>query len=287
MYFFSLFKYGHQFVLLFFVLSGFVIHLGFSMKLSKNITSELNFKQYFIKRIKRIYPPFLFALLLTYLLDTFGTNLGFSIYSGTTPYELINRNIGSVNHQIFTLFGNILFLYTNYFPLFGTNGPSWSLKLEWWFYVVYPLFLIMSRKNIYYSSGLIILLFAAAFSFMWPVSLLQSIFSSMLCWWIGVVIAEVVSGRLKISLLYFSLISFFLFLILLYFVKVEYLGDLQTAFLFASIISLLLWYNNKGKRIYFLELLKPFGDFSYTLYIIHYTFSYSCFHFRVYYEAQW
>ena len=271
MYFFSLFKYGHQFVLLFFVLSGLVIHLGFANKLAKDSECVFDFRKYIYKRAKRIYPPFLFAILLTLLLDTLGKYYGFTIYSGNTPNSLINTNVGTSNHQLTTLIGNIFFLYTNYVPLFGTNGPSWSLKLEWWFYLCYPFFLILSRTNIYRSSLLILILFiAGAFPFLWPVSLLKDIFSSMLSWWLGVLIAEVIAGRLKVSLKYFSIFSFLLYFLFAFVFKLEYCADLQIALLFSAIISLLLWFNSTGKRFYFLEKLKPFGDFSYTLYIIHF-----------------
>jgi peptidoglycan/LPS O-acetylase OafA/YrhL len=271
MYFFSLFKWGHEFVLLFFVLSGFVIHYGFSTKLKQNSSSRLNLKQYFYRRAKRIYPPFLLALLLTFVLDRAGQIMNYSIYSGSSLYGLINVHIGNTPHDLKTLAGNILFLYKDFVPIFGTNGPTWSLKFEWWFYIFYPIFLMLSRKHIYYATGLITVLFSASFfSHFWPTQLLQEIFGSMICWWLGVLLAEVCTKRIKVRLLSLSIAAFFSFLVLFAFNSNANLYDLQIAFLFTSVLGILLWLNEKNHSLYILDRLKPLGDFSYTLYIIHF-----------------
>ncbi|WP_157309532.1 acyltransferase family protein [Chitinophaga tropicalis] len=271
MYFLSLFKWGHEFVLFFFVLSGFVIHLGYAKKLTADPEVKISIKEYLYKRIKRIYPPFLFAIFLTALLDFIGSKYGFSIYSGDTPYSSINKQIGNTSHSISTLFGNILFLFPEYVPRFGTNGPTWSLKFEWWFYILYIPFLFMSRKNIYLSTGLVVLLFVVSFfPGIWPVAILQTIFSSMLCWWFGVLIAEVVAGRLKIPLLYLTGAFLVGFVGLFLFKSRLDIADLRTAFFFSALLSFFLWYNNKEYSLRLLERLKPLGDFSYTLYIIHF-----------------
>jgi len=62
-YFFSLFatKYGHQAVLFFFVLSGFVIHLKYAARLTADPNHKFDHLNYFTRRIRRIYPPLIFA----------------------------------------------------------------------------------------------------------------------------------------------------------------------------------------------------------------------------------
>ncbi|RZK11109.1 MAG: acyltransferase [Flavobacterium sp.] len=271
MYFFSFFKWGHEFVLLFFVLSGFVIHYSYSTKLKDNQNAKLNFTQYFYRRAKRIYPPFLLALLLTFLLDWTGRVMNYSIYNGTSPYELMNVHIGNTPHDAKTLVGNVLFLYKDFVPIFGTNGPTWSLKFEWWFYVFYPAFLLISRKHIYYASSLITLLYSVSFfPQYWPYELLQEVFGSMICWWLGVLLAEVCTKRVQLKLLSSSIVAFCCFLILTPFNAKANVYDLQIAFLFTSALGILLCLNEKHYSLKFLDRLKPLGDFSYTLYIIHF-----------------
>jgi len=273
MYLFAGFKYGHEFVLFFFVLSGFVIHLNYARKLRANPNDfRFDFKAYFLKRFKRIYPPFVFAILLTFILDFIGRNNGFTIYQSKTPYPLINESLGNRSYSVSTLFGNVLFLFKAYVPIFGMNGPAWSLKFEWWFYMLYPLFLLMSRKHIFYATASIILLFILSFfpSF-WPSALLMDIFSMMISWWLGVLLAEIIAQRIKINLILFGVTCF---VIKIFFVglklKNNIIIDFGTAFLFVGIVSLLLYINENKLRLTFLERLKILGDFSYTLYITHF-----------------
>ena len=56
------FRFGQEAVMVFFILSGFVIHYSLC-----NNTSE-NFKIYFFKRTKRIYPIYILALILSYII---------------------------------------------------------------------------------------------------------------------------------------------------------------------------------------------------------------------------
>jgi peptidoglycan/LPS O-acetylase OafA/YrhL len=271
MYFFSLFKWGHEFVLLFFVLSGFVIHYGYCSKLKLDKAASLNFAQYFSRRTRRIYPPFLLALLLTFALDYAGQMLNYSIYTGSSPYELMNTHVGNTSHDLKTLIGNVFFLYKDYVPIFGSNGPTWSLKFEWWFYMFYPVFLIISRKHIYYSTALVAVLFAASFfPDLWPSALLQEIFGSMICWWLGVLLAEVYTKRIPVKSTLLSLVAFLWFLFLFAFNTNSVVYDLQIAFLFTSILGIFLWLNDKNYNLNSLKRLKTLGDFSYTLYIIHF-----------------
>lgn len=273
MYFFSLFKYGHEAVLFFFVLSGFVIHLKYATNYKKEEPAPFQYGQYLKRRAKRIYPPFIFALLFTTLLDSLGRQLHYSIYDAGTSYQLINENIRMNSWSFKTLLGNLFFLYRNYVPVYGTNGPAWSLKYEWWFYMLYPLFLLMGKKSILFPSLLMVALFALSFfPAYWPERLIQDIFSMMLTWWLGVLLAEIYAGRLQWK---FSYISFFMLIPLLIPVLnripvSNVLYDLCTAFFFTGVIAGCLCLSTGSLIIRSLEKLKKVGDFSYTLYIIHF-----------------
>ena len=89
----SSFKFGHEMVLFFFVLSGFVIHLRSSLQLSKGEEAPFSFGTYFFKRFKRIMPPYLFAFALTFICDSIVAHNQYSIFTHTTPIPLINKNI--------------------------------------------------------------------------------------------------------------------------------------------------------------------------------------------------
>jgi peptidoglycan/LPS O-acetylase OafA/YrhL len=271
MYFFSLFKYGHEGVLFFFVLSGFVIHLKYAFNYKRAEPAPFRFGQYFKRRALRIYPPFIFALLLTAVLDMTGKYYNYGIYSAATVYPLINENMRTNSWSLSTLVGNLLFLYKNYVPVYGTNGPAWSLKYEWWFYMLYPLFLLMGRRNILYPSLLMVVLFALSFfPAYWPERLLQDIFSMMLTWWFGVLLAEIYAGRLRWKFSYVSLCMLAIFLVPVLKPVSNVLYDLCSAFLFTGIIAGCLHLSTDSWLIRSLGKLKKLGDFSYTLYIIHF-----------------
>ncbi|MEP7170556.1 MAG: acyltransferase, partial [Bacteroidota bacterium] len=200
-YFFSLFatKYGHQAVLFFFVLSGFVIHLKYAFRLSGDLNLKFDLGNYFVRRIRRIYPPLIFALLLTLLLDSIGRHAGYPVYMQRSAEELSFYPRLTSNFDIKTFFGNLAFLNGTYFPSFGSNGPLWSLKFEWWFYVLYPLFYLINRKSSLVSFGVMVVFFILSFfPGFFPLLLLHDIFSMMICWWLGVLLADIYSCRVNI-----------------------------------------------------------------------------------------
>ena len=57
---------GYIIVELFFMLSGFGMFLGYNVNISM---CQISFKQYIIKRIKKIYPLFFFTLILVTTLE--------------------------------------------------------------------------------------------------------------------------------------------------------------------------------------------------------------------------
>jgi len=269
-YFFSLFKYGHQMVLFFFVLSGFVIHLKQAKKL--NDTGTFSLDGYFWRRAKRIVPPVLFALTLTFFCDKITEQISATIYTRTTPIDLINRNI-SFDHDLTTLAGNLLFVQETYVPVFGSNGPLWSLKYEWWFYMLYPLFLLINRKNVVYSLLVIAVLSALSLAgWSWGIKLLDEVLAYLICWWLGCFCADIYVGRIKMPLWVFFLAGCCLFAIPLnarLFLNNNILKDIIISIGFWGLLGVLLEYSKRGIRFGLLTRMKVLGDFSYSLYVIH------------------
>jgi peptidoglycan/LPS O-acetylase OafA/YrhL len=260
-------RFGHEMVLLFFVLSGFLIHLKYAKNIANNESDKFNWPDYIKRRLKRIYPPFLFSILLTYCLDHIG-HLYFP-----NPYNKVDPNDFSIGnaYDIKTLLGNLVFLMQVNVDPWGSNTPTWSLKFEWWFYMLYPFVLFVNRKSVLYSFMLVGGLFLISFfQPLWMPELFKQIFAAIICWWLGAVLADVYNDRISISFGTLSLFSFLLPLLAVYSVSNIQLHDLLWSIGFMGLIALLFHLKSKGISTNLLDKMKFLGDFSYTLYIIHF-----------------
>lgn len=112
---------GQQMVSLFFVLSGFVMMVSYYHKENETPGS------YYIKRFARIFPVYFAALVIV------------SIFDFSFDSELNN---------IQALFLNLTFLQS-WFPPYGLslNYPGWSLSVEAFFYLTFPVSLFLIKKS--------------------------------------------------------------------------------------------------------------------------------------------
>jgi len=165
-----LFSFGQEAVILFFVLSGFVIQYTF------NYSSDKSFKRFFQKRFLRIYIPLAIVFIAHYTI--------LSIEAGATP-----------TFEFWTLVGNFLMLQDISIlkpnvicnPFLG-NSPLWSLSYEWWFYMLFFLFIKFFKKKasiIAYTVGTI----ATLTYFVYPF-FVNRIFLYFVIFWIGADIAK-------------------------------------------------------------------------------------------------
>ncbi len=263
-YFFSVFKFGHEAVLFFFVLSGFVIHLNYSEKLNTLSNKVKNAGLFLFKRFNRIYPALIISILITVICDYIGNYQYEALYSNQSLYSNINNNL-TFDYSIKTLLTTILNLSNLGFPVFGSNGPLWSLAYEWWFYVLYPiLFFQWKNKNWMFYLLILMLSVCGYFNFL-GVVFFDKIFQGLLCWIFGCIMADVYKSKGQLNMLYFSGIAFLCFIILTI-VELPFNNDVKMSALFASLIGFCIYY---AKTISKFNFLKKLGDMSYTLYIIH------------------
>lgn len=271
-YFLSMFRFGHQSVLFFFVLSGFVIHLKYARSLKNEPQTFFDLPDYLLRRIRRIYPPFIFILVFTWLLDYLGSTLGYSIYSAATPNALINSNVCN-NHSLVNLAGNLFFLQNSLVGIWGTNGPLWSLKYEWWFYIVYPLLFLINRKSVYAGIATVVLVFIAGFFVHAPALVfITSVGQYLLCWWLGGMLADIHAGRLPVK---HSLLAWLALLLPVLVVFENRLttalqADVCWAFGFFGLLNFFFYLLQKQYSFQWLTKIKWLGDCSYTLYILHF-----------------
>jgi peptidoglycan/LPS O-acetylase OafA/YrhL len=186
------FKFGQEAVMLFFLISGFVIFYSYEA------ASDKSFGGYLLRRFRRIYPIFLVALGLS---------------------ALLHSNDG--NFDLRTLLGNVFMLQDFsdtkpgvWFNYYGGNTPLWSLSYEWWFYMLF--FPIRTRlpeavqKYVVFGLGVA----AIAVYQVWPnqISLFLGYF---MIWWTGAELARAYCRRRTVGfapvlLLGLTVFAFFL-----------------------------------------------------------------------------
>lgn len=118
-------------VIVFFVLSGWLVGGSFLNKLD----SDRAFQHYAIDRLSRLWvvmvPTFLVVLLAGAAVGAL--DLAQVSFSTTEPYSVT------------AFIGNMIGLQTILVPTFGGNFPLWSLANETWYYVLFPLLVLVFR----------------------------------------------------------------------------------------------------------------------------------------------
>lgn len=127
---------GHRAVIVFFVLSGYVIAYSTFRK-------ALNAREYVMARLSRLYSVVLPALILTAALQTVGTWLNPGLYG---QFE---RGHDALRYFLTAFFLQSLWT-TNTCP--PTNGPFWSLGYEFWYYAIFgaAVFIKPFRRKIFW-----------------------------------------------------------------------------------------------------------------------------------------
>lgn len=124
-------SFGHDAVLFFFIISGFVIGYASSQK-------EKNLTDYAIARVSRIYSVAVPSLILVALLSSLGQALAPRHYTALPLGDWLEVSWKSL---LFLNYSNTPFRPV---PL---NPPYWSLCYEFWFYVIFACFSYLDGKK--------------------------------------------------------------------------------------------------------------------------------------------
>ena len=243
-------------VLLFFVISGFCVHLPHARN-----GGRLNIPTYAIRRFLRIYPPYLIAILLSVVVIA----------------VLSESEIG--DEPLFSVF----MMLQNYLPVvnsqLSTNKSLWSIPTEVEFYLAYPIILIIYNKIGYrYCLVIIVILFfMSIFSYLNGDTWLA--FCSITfypIWWSGVILADLYANN-KLAkppgLLIFVSLIFLIIGISSYLVGSA--NSIAHRFTFGAFFIVLVWYSitmdfNLQKLGFIYTIINTLGNMSYSLYLIHY-----------------
>lgn len=263
-----LLRFGQEAVILFFLLSGFVIHYAYQRSTDKS------FKTYFSKRALRIYIPLLAVFLIAYLIEC--NNAG----------RFIDPRIYNLAQNIFMLQDwekvkpNVLA------EPYMNNTPLWSLSYEWWFYMLYfPIINFFRNSKRLHASVFGATILAAIVYAVFPYFVPRLILYLGI-WWTGVYIADLYLQKktLTLNTTLLPIVSLILIsMILSIQVLVAAAADQKlllgfhpvlevrhTLFALFAVIGALIW--KSASWFGFNLLLKPFAllaPISYTVYISH------------------
>lgn len=109
--FFSVTRLGYEAVVVFFVLSGYLVAGRILERLNNG---DFDIKTYAIDRFSRIFIPIIPALLITYIVQALTSNVD----------------------NVFIFLANTVGLQGVIAPVLTFNGPLWSLAYEIWFYIL-------------------------------------------------------------------------------------------------------------------------------------------------------
>jgi peptidoglycan/LPS O-acetylase OafA/YrhL len=127
--------FGHQAVMIFFVLSGYFI----GTSVIDSVTGQRwSWRVYLVNRLTRLQLVLFPALVLGAIWDQIGMRIpqaAYFYYGSLYKYYAPSvplRSTGPV------FFANLFFLQSIASPVFGSNGPLWSLSYEFWYYILFP-----------------------------------------------------------------------------------------------------------------------------------------------------
>ena len=257
---------GHQAVVGFFVISGYLVGGSVLNNLSG---SPGQLRDYFIHRFCRIYMVLAPALLLTLVFDLSGR----SFFAGSGVYAW---SIFEGHFSLKLFLATLVNLQSILFDYFGTNGPMWSLACEFWYYILFPLLMMPFAVGLDAGSRWISFLMGLALCYLFAREPGWFGFGFIL-WGMGAFATRAPSPLIRSRGLALSLYAVALILIR-FLVRGKLLtthpwigdvADLLSAILFIFVLLAFRDGPTDGYNLLRLQIHKKLANFSFSLYAIH------------------
>jgi peptidoglycan/LPS O-acetylase OafA/YrhL len=158
----ALFRFGREAVMVFFVLSGFFIHLRNASRTIGEQWPSHSTLEYFGRRAHRLLPPYYFALIVTLICDAIGRSFFPTLYAAMTGDALLDQTFRVSGYQWQSVAPALWLQPSSLGFNFGSNGPLWSLAFEAIYYLLYPVWYAIRRRSAWLAFGVVPLLCVAA-----------------------------------------------------------------------------------------------------------------------------
>ncbi|MEI6090151.1 MAG: acyltransferase [bacterium] len=249
-----LYKNGWQGVELFFVISGFIIGLPFA-KHYINGEKKVKLKNYFLRRVTRLEPPYFIALILFFVIQLLAHQNTLSHGLPSVLASMIYAN-------------NIIFNDLGYF----VNSVLWSLEVEIQFYIFAIFFVQVFRlTKLYRRLSFVALILGIPLLHLVYFPKTTTVYYFLQFFFLGFLLVDMYLDKKRINIpKIFSIILGTLSLIcLLYFdYKVSLLNQYIFLFgIFGLYYSVLI--NGFGKSFFTNKYITVIGGMCYSIYLIH------------------
>ncbi len=182
--FYLLTGFQQQAVMIFFVLSGYLVG-GSVIKAYRQ--GRWSWSDYLSRRLSRLWIVIAPALLLTLLWDTLGASGHGAPGYSCRWLSLVHSGpcAGSWHYDLSpaAFLGNLAFLQSVLVAPFGSNAPLWSLANEFWYYLLFPLGLQVVLGSRSLKARLVAIAAIAAIALLLP----ATIMAYGLVWLFGVI----------------------------------------------------------------------------------------------------
>lgn len=261
----TFFRSSSVFVEFFFVLSGFVMSYGYMTK------KNLSFKNFFIKRTFRIYPLHIFMfsifialeLVLFYLYQN-GLNIKGEPFSGKNGLSEIIPNLF------------LLQSWTTYTNKLSFNGPSWSISVEYYMYLIFFITLMYMSASKKYLPSIFIILISLVCYLSEQTVLTKSALIGLQCFFMGNITYLLYSkaSSLRLKGYFFSVLEFISLLLVFCFVSFNLIDPkikmLLSSVLFSVVVFVFAFEGGCLSKIFKHKFLVFLGLISYSIYLTHY-----------------
>jgi peptidoglycan/LPS O-acetylase OafA/YrhL len=263
--------FGHQAVIVFFILSGYFIGTSVCELVGAR---QWSWRIYLVNRMTRLQLVLFPALLLGAAWDQIGMRLpqAASFYYGGL-YKYYPSSV-ALRSTIPVFFGNLFFLQGVVSPVFGSNGPLWSLSYEFWYYILFPVLILAAASWVDVRSRCLYM--GLALLLAWFIGPQISVY--FLIWLMGALI-----GRLRHvdwpksprAMAVVSLLAGLPFVLAMAWNRVyplvsEIRADLMIGIFFALWIYALIQGSRMDVSPMYAKAARTLAGFSYTLYLTHF-----------------
>lgn len=245
---------GGSGVPLFFMISGFILSLPFA-KWRLNGEKPVCLKRYFLRRITRLEPPYLIALIIFFIANVW----------------VLGKH--DFNQQLPHLLASAVYLHNFIYSSISTVLPvAWSLEIEVQFYILAPLFcLVFLLRNDVVRWGLQLSIIVCSAIYWFNTWNVLHVFVYLHYFFSGILLADLYCRKInlikneKLGLLIgvFALLGF-LFLPSLKYMPGYFIKIVCMFFLFHTVLI-----NQFVKKIFCVQALVIIGGMCYSIYLLH------------------